>query len=90
MAVAQHETGSAGSGRFHLDKLAFRFRQRISARQDVANDGLQMTAAHYIFRLTALMGYKPVSTSSGRSGPSWNSRPRVATSNQPGSDQDSS
>jgi hypothetical protein len=45
MAVAQHETGSAGGGGFDLDELAFRFRQRIVARQYVANDGLQMAAA---------------------------------------------
>lgn len=45
MTVAQHKTSSAGCGRFHLDKLAFRFGERIRARQDVANDGLQMAAA---------------------------------------------
>ncbi len=45
MAVAQHETCSVGGGGFHFDDLAFRFRQRKSARQKGADYGLQMAAA---------------------------------------------
>ena len=46
MAVAQHETRCAsGGGGFHLDELALRLGQRISARQKVADDGLQMAVA---------------------------------------------
>ena len=43
MAVAQHETCSAScSAGLHLDELAFRLGQRISARKKVPDDGLQM------------------------------------------------
>lgn len=45
MAMAQHETGSVGVGGFDLDEPALRFRQRKSARQEGANDRLQMAAA---------------------------------------------
>lgn len=43
LPMAKNETRSAiGVGGFHLDELALRLRQGVSARQKVAEDGLEM------------------------------------------------
>jgi len=45
MTMAQYEAGCARGRAFHLDELSFRFRQSINARQEIADDGLQMSIA---------------------------------------------